>query len=67
MFSKFVKPSKASGNMYFSFINLTLQSVLNNVNRFYLHDHAEHHENVPQSDENPKVSQTEQKLSDVVT
>lgn len=39
----------------------------NDEHSVYLHDHAEHHENVPQSDENPKVSQAEQKLSDVVT
>lgn len=30
-------------------------------------DHAEHDEDVPQSDEDPKVPQAEQKLSDVVT
>lgn len=36
------------------------------ADRFYLHDHAEHDENVPQSDENPEVSEAEQELSDVV-
>lgn len=33
---------------------------------FYSQDHAEHDEDVPQSDEDAKVSQAEQKLSDVV-
>lgn len=33
----------------------------------YSQDHAEHDEDVPQSDEDPEVSQTEQKLSNVVT
>lgn len=33
----------------------------------YSHYHAEHDEDVPQRDEDPKVSQAEQKLSDVVT
>lgn len=32
----------------------------------YSHDHAEHDEDVPQGDEDPKVSQAEQELSDVV-
>lgn len=33
----------------------------------YSQDHAEHDEDVPQSDEDPEVTQTEQKLSNVVT
>lgn len=31
------------------------------------HDHAEHHENVPQRDEDSKVSEAQQELPDVVT
>lgn len=33
----------------------------------YSQDHAEHDEDVPQSDEDAEVPQTEQKLSNVVT
>lgn len=32
-----------------------------------LHDHAKHHEDVPESDKDPEVSQAEKELSDVVT
>lgn len=35
--------------------------------KFYSQDHAEHDEDVPQSNEDSKVAQTEQELSDVVT
>lgn len=36
------------------------------VKQSYSHNHAEHDEDVPQSDEDPKITQTEQELSDVV-
>ena len=32
-----------------------------------LHDHAEHHEDIPQGDEDSKVSEAQQELPDVVT
>lgn len=32
-----------------------------------LHDHAEHHEDIPQGDEDPEVSEAQQELPDVVT
>lgn len=35
--------------------------------RLDLHDHAEHHENVPQRNEDSKVSEAQQELPDVVT
>lgn len=31
------------------------------------HDHAEHHEDIPQGDEDPEVSEAQQELPDVVT
>lgn len=37
-----------------------------NSHQNYSHNHAEHDEDVPQSDEDPEVSQAEQELSDVV-
>lgn len=33
----------------------------------YLHNHAEHHEDIPQGDEDSKIPETQQELSDVVT
>jgi hypothetical protein len=33
----------------------------------HLHDHAEHHEDIPQSDEDSEVPEAQQELPDVVT
>lgn len=37
------------------------------MRRLDLHDHAEHHEDIPQGNEDPEVPEAEEELSDVVT
>lgn len=33
----------------------------------HLHNHAEHHEDIPQGNEDAKISEAQQELSDIVT
>lgn len=33
----------------------------------YSHNHAEHHEDIPQGNEDSKIPETQQELSDIVT
>lgn len=35
--------------------------------RLYLHNHAEHHEDIPQGNEDSEIPKAQQELSDIVT